>query len=274
MANHQDTQARMNALSKILDTCDYLENRGINDLPIKRRDKREPGRRRKEMMEDQAYAAVMRYFRDQKRQVKEILETWYPGRKAELPPELAMFDTVFGNDKFKALMAKLLGDAILDGILLFGETQKIGIDYTLVNAEAIEWARNYGFDLIKDIDDTSKRVLQKVISSFAETPGMTIGDVVERLPYTEDRALMIATTEITRVYAEGNAVAGHELQKQFPDVKIVEIWFTNGDELVCDICNIGGEEVELDKEFSNGFLRPPAHPNCRCWTTTTTALGE
>lgn len=225
-------------------------------------------------MEDRIYAAVMRYFREQKRQIKEILETWYPGRKAELPPELAFFDAIFGSDKFKAQMIKLLGDSILDGILLFGETQKIGIDYTLVNAEAIDWARNYGFDLVKGIDQTSKDVLQKVISSFAETPGMTIGDVVDRLPYNEDRALTIATTEITRAYAEGNATAGHELQKQFPDVKVIEIWFTNEDDRVCDICGpVAGEEVELDKPFSNGFNRPPAHVNCRCWTTTTTALG-
>lgn len=261
------------AFSKILDVCDHLESQGIEQHALKRRDKREPGRRRKEMMEDRLFAIISRYFREQKKAIREHLELWYPNRKANLPPYIP--ESIWENDKVKAALVKLLGQAIIDGIALFGETEKIGIDYTLINAEALEWARSYGYELIKGIDDTTRKAVEKAISSFVETPGMTIGDVVEMLPYNEKRALTIATTEITRTYAEGNAVAGDELKKQFPGVKVVEIWFTNNDDRVCDICGpLDGKEVELNQEFASGIMRPPAHVNCRCWTTTTTKLGD
>ncbi len=97
--------------------------------------------------------------------------------------------------------------------------------------------------------------------------------------FTEDRALKIATTEITRAYATSSQMAGEDLKKEFPDVRVIKTWFTNNDERVCEFCvPLDGKEVEIDEDFyepddySDG--NPPRHVNCRCWMQETTALAE
>jgi SPP1 gp7 family putative phage head morphogenesis protein len=80
---------------------------------------------------------------------------------------------------------------------------------------------------------------------------------------------MLATTETTRIYAEGNLAAWRA-----SGVVTHKRWMTGRDELVCPYCApLDGMVVEVD---SNGFTTepgglgvtaPPLHPNCRCWLT-------
>jgi len=117
-------------------------------------------------------------------------------------------------------------------------------------------------------------VLQGIFKTFIDTPGMTIGDVVNMLPYTEVRALMIATTETTRVYAQAELLAGEALLKEFPGVQIIKRWWTNYDDRVCELCQpLHGKEVEQGGLFDSQFEGPPAHVGCRCWLSTTTRLA-
>ena len=47
-------------------------------------------------------------------------------------------------------------------------------------------------------------------------------------------------------------------------IEMIEVWNTNNDELVCDIC-----EPLNQKEKGDGWDEsdgPPAHVRCRCWT--------
>jgi len=102
---------------------------------------------------------------------------------------------------------------------------------------------------------------------------MTIGDVVNLLPYTESRALLIATTETTRVYAEANLLAGEALKKEYPDVQVIKRFFTNRDDRVCPLCApLHGQEVEIGETFEGGYDGPPIHCGCRCWVETTTRI--
>jgi hypothetical protein len=124
------------------------------------------------------------------------------------------------------------------------------------------------------LNETTIRALQETISAFVETPGMSIGDVMARLPFTQYRAQMVATTEITRAYAEGNMLAGQALREEFPDVPVVKIWYTNADDRVCEICGpLHATEVGLDELFAAGYDKPPAHVNCRCWMEVTTSIN-
>ena len=174
----------------------------------------------------------------------------------------------------------LLQEAARHGVSLFGKNSRIQIDWTLTNQRAAEWAREYVYDLIKDIDDISRLALQSAISQFVETPGMTIGDVMDMLPYDDERAQRVAVTEITRAYASANQMAGEDLKKEFPDVRVTKMWFTNNDDLVCDLCGpLDKTEVGIDENFyepedSYQDGNPPRHVNCRCWTDTNTALGS
>jgi SPP1 gp7 family putative phage head morphogenesis protein len=256
----------------IQDAADYLERRGVKQAALPRRDRREPGRRRKEAAEYRLYTAVMRYFRRQEKRIRARLEAWFPERKSMYD---GMFDDAFSDEEAYAAILRVIMASAQDGVALFGEMTNIGLDYTLVNTQAADWARRYTFDLVKGIDNTTRKALQDAIGAFVDVPGFTIRDVVNLLPYSEKRAMMVAVTEITRAYHEANMFAGRELQKEFPDVVVVKRFYTNADDRVCEICGpLDGKVVNLEEEFAEGVSGPPLHPRCRCWSSTTTRLAD
>lgn len=240
---------------------------------LKRRDKREPLRREKELAEDRLMSVIMRIFRKQKRRVQERLEREFYGRKAIK----AFDDWDFEDDEEDILdLIMELQLAARNGGVFAASQIPLQFETAAINTEALAWARKYGYDLVRNINQTTVDTLRTAISNFIQTPGMTIGDVMSMLPFDADRALRVSVTEVTRAYAEGNRIAGEELQDQFPGVDVIEIWFTNNDDLVCDICGpLDGMSVALDEPFDavNDIMRPPAHPNCRCWTETSTRLA-
>ena len=253
---------------------DELSSWGIS-LPfsIKRRDPREPGRTEKEAFEDELFAVFMGQFRKQKKGVSELLTSLAPDRKALNYLEY-LGEDFWLDEGFMAKIARILTRAIEHGIVLFDGAVGLTMDYTLTNAVAAKWASKYTFDLIKGINETTQNVLQDIFKTFIDTPGMTIGDVVNLLPYTEQRALLIATTETTRIYSEADRIAGEALKKEYPDVMVVRTWWTNKGGNVCELCkDLHGDEIELGKYFEGGFEGPPRHVGCMCWTTTTTRLA-
>jgi hypothetical protein len=257
------------------------------------RDPREPGKQEKEAFEEKLRGVVSRHFHRQARTIRRKLEAWNPDRKAlefkqwaksvSNPGTKASIDIPWLGDadlwddpEFDADLVLTLIQAGKHGIELFEESALIGIDYTLVNAGAAKWARKYTFELVKGIDDTTRAALQKSISSFVETPGMTIGDVMKLLPFDEKRAERMAISEITRAYGTANQLAGEQMAKEYPDLDVIKHWFTNNDDRVCTtICEpLNGVEVGIDKEFSPGVDQPPAHVGCRCWMDTTTRVKK
>lgn len=247
------------------------------DDALKMRDRREPGRREKELAEDRIMSIVRRIFRKQRAKIQAHLEYQHPDRKAA-----SDYDGDLEPDEEEIVDLVLeLKKAVSGGIGLAVSKLKLPLETATINIEALEWAKKYAGTLIKEINKTSIDAVRRAIAQFIETPGMTIGDIMDMLPFNADRALRIAVTEVTRAYAEGNHMAGKELQKQYPGVKVMKKWFTNNDDLVCDICApLDGMEVEIDESFtteedkSEGLDKPPAHINCRCWTEEYTALAE
>ena len=265
----------------IVDAVDWLEGHGYASLippdalevrALKRRDKREPGKRIKETYEGSLVLLMRRMFAQQSAQVMRYLNLYHPDRKAVDPP-----DWVFEiDDKLKAAIISLFIRAAIDGVKVFQDTAdgRIGLDWTLVNKRAVDWAMQYTTEWLAGLDNTTRQAVRTAVSAFADTPGMTIRQVMDMLPFDEARRQRIAITEITRVFAESTQLAGLELQKQFPDVKVFKEWFTNQDDIVCTaICEpLNGMRVPIDKSFGD-YERPPAHVNCRCWMSTYTDIG-
>ena len=269
---------------------DALTEFGVK-LPsgLKRRDKREPGRQRKEAAELRMYRALRSYWRGQAERIREKVETRAAlmGMRFDATPPTwweQEFDEAFWKNEDKKLtpvLLKLNSTNSVDGVTLFAEGVRIGMDYTLTNSEAEAWAREYTFGLVKDINNTTRTDLRNRLTTFINTPGYTIGDLMSSLPFNETRARAVSITEVTRAYAQGNMVAGKQLKKEFPDVRVVKTWYTNNDDLVCEICEpLDGMEVELDEGFTTakdkreGLDGPPAHVNCRCWMRTTTKIRK
>jgi hypothetical protein len=278
-------------VSAILSAVSWAEAQGIplpDDLcydlacikaKIPARDKKEPGKDMKEKSEQRIYRVMRRCFSRQQEKLLARLALKYPDRKAIAMPPGIITDDLFDDEDFDAEILAELILASKDGVALFGQSVTIGMDWTLTNSRAVEWARQYAFDLVKGINDTTRDALQTAISTFVETPGFTIGDVVNMLPYDESRALLIATTETTRAYAQANKLVGQDLKNEWPDVRVIKTWFTNRDAFVCDRCApLNGQEVEVDEPFvhpetGEEYDAPPdPHPGCRCWDQVTTDI--
>jgi len=262
----------------VMQITDELNSLGV-DLPpmLKRRDRREPGREEKEHIEDRITMLFRRYFKRQKEKLLLYLTTRFADRKDIIEPIDPIDDLLDGaaDDEFIADLIKLIAQAGVGGVNLFKQAVTIGIDYDLINDKALDWARSYSYDKIKEIQITTRDKVSRVISRFIETPGFTIGDISDQLINTfgVDRARMIAVTETTRAYAEGQLIAGKEMQKEFPDVRVTKEWFTNVDDRVCEICEpLDGKVVDINEDFDGGISEPPAHVNCRCWIQTRTRI--
>jgi SPP1 gp7 family putative phage head morphogenesis protein len=121
-------------------------------------------------------------------------------------------------------------------------------------------------ELVRGITDTSRRFVTQAIADWIQS-GQPLDKLVEvlRPMYGPVRAEMIAATEVTRAYAEGNQVAWQE-----SGVVAGMRWQSSRDELVCPICGpLHGQEVPLGSKFqhpeSGQEYFPPAHVRCRCW---------
>lgn len=253
-----------------------LNERGY-EVAVKRRDKREPARREKEELDARITAIVYKAFRVQRKKLIDKINLMWGDQKKKPGtfPQLFNLDDIFYDDEFEfeTELTRVIATGLIGGINLLQQMINIGMDYTMTNDRAYDAAKTYAYKLAEEINKTTKDTITRAITSFVETPGMTIGDVINRLPFNSARAEKIAVTEVTRAYATGQRMAGEDLQKEFPSVKVVKTWLTNNDDRVCEICGpLDGKEVELDQTFDGGISEPPAHVNCRCWTSVSTKI--
>jgi SPP1 gp7 family putative phage head morphogenesis protein len=141
------------------------------------------------------------------------------------------------------------------------ETVGLGFDYTLANLAARDWAQAHAGQLIRDVTETTVRGVRQATARWIENkePLQALIDDLGPL-FDPQRARLIAATEVTRAYFEGNVTAWRE-----SSVVAAMEWRTSQDERVCPVCGpLHGRRVPMGNAFEGGLL-PPAHPNCRCW---------
>jgi hypothetical protein len=251
--------------------------RGI-PLPegLKMRDMREPYALEKNKLERKMNGFWRGVFKRQAAQVEYWMNSAFFGRK--VVPEIELPEDLIGEtDEELRELILLLFEGAGYGLAQMELELALGLDYTLTNVEAAAWARAHAGLLIKGINKTTVEAVRKGLTMFVETPGFTIRDFMDLLPFDEKRSLRVAVTEITNAYAEGQKIAAETAAKQFPDVPMYKQWFTNNDDRVCDICGpLNGQEVPKDQPFvSRGmeFDKPAAHVHCRCWVSYRTRIN-
>jgi len=193
-----------------------------------------------------------KWFKEQQKLIIQLLGD--PPDINNIPPE---FWNEIGAEAEAVLRPFLSKQSLLAAERLL-ETVSIGIDWALINQAAADWARQYTYDLVRGINDTSRQTLQRIIPRYFEQ-AMTQGELRETLGnlYSPVRAEMIARTEVTRAAVEGERMTVAEIEKY--GYRMKPIWQTRNDEIVCPICG-----PKHDKEINDGQY-PPAHPRCRCW---------
>jgi hypothetical protein len=272
---------RLPIYESALKAYDILVGMGVEFAEAyKRRDPKEPGRVIKTQFEDDLFKLTMRYFRRCKKRAREYVENTYPARKADFLT--LTIDQISEDERFQSELFLWLIAATDAGIELSEELIGIGLSGA-VNTEAAKWAREHAGELIEQLTDFQREAIQDAIAAFVETPGMTIGDVINDLIgdklFSEKRAIKIAVTETTDAFSQADKIAGEALQEQFPDVLVTKTWWTNNDSRVCPICGpLHGQEVPINENFHNDeldleFEGPSAHPHGRCWRSTRTRIN-
>lgn len=143
----------------------------------------------------------------------------------------------------------------LDGLSEIG----VGVDWGLVNQAVVDWARGYTFELVRQINGTTRKFLQVEVSEWIES-GAALDSLIEGLApmFGKVRAEMIAVTEVTRAFAEGNDATW----RASGVVEEFEV-MTGEDDLVCPICleKVDGNPYKIGD--ANGQM--PFHVRCRCY---------
>ncbi len=151
------------------------------------------------------------------------------------------------RDELLAILLPAIEEYVLAGVRYGAETLAgvgLTVDYSLVHADAVAWARLHTDALLDRLGSTTQGSVGQVVANWLETPGATRADLEARLlPLLDDnraRAESVGVTEVTRAAAQGNYLVYQQAGVTLPPL------FDSG---------LGTQEP----------FGPPAHPRCRCW---------
>ena len=187
------------------------------------------------------------------------------GTKMNLPADFWQNE----RQQLLAILTPRLAQAALTAMKQGAAKGLLVFDPTLSNEQAAGWASAYTDTILTELMDTTVTGVGNVLSEWITREGATFGELHDALTplFGQSRAARIATTEMTRAFAEGEQmIYEREGVKKWK-------WNTNRDAIVCPICApLNGKVVVIGEPFGdnkgNPIIKPPdSHPNCRCWVS-------
>jgi phage portal protein BeeE len=166
----------------------------------------------------------------------------------------------------RAALLSALTETALDQALNLAQEIGVPFDPAQFADQFHQWATTYSFDQVGNLTATTRQLLQKAMSAYQATPGMTQGQLDQLLTpaFGARRAETIAITETTR--AASAATDQYQAYLGENGVATERVVRTNADERVCPICGPlnGKPESVWAAQYPDG---PPFHTRCRCATT-------
>jgi len=184
------------------------------------------------------------------------------------PPNIANLPAEFWEEFGAGLSAEmypfLSSVFVAQAGALIAQTN-LGVDWTLINQAAADWAKLYTNTLVSQLTETTIEGVGEAVASFFED-ALTRGELEDLLlqSFGPVRAETIAVTEVTRAASEGEQAIARELAEA--GIQMIPIWQTNNDELVCEEFDGGPGCVPRHGQVIEDGIYPPLHPRCRCWT--------
>lgn len=178
------------------------------------------------------------------------------------PPSLANVPQEYWNNGGKQIRQALVPvfeEIYITQTMALVEQVGIGIDWTLINKQASDWAYAHAGNLIPGLERTTQETITGYVNKYY-SDGWTLDDVTSHLEMLFDpqRARTIAITETTNAATQSELATVNYLEATYPSLHFKGIWITANDDRVCDICG-----PKHGKEITDGDY-PPAHVNCRC----------
>lgn len=174
--------------------------------------------------------------------------------------ELEEFLDEIASDSARLVLSQMGITGISDGVV------------DRVNERALNWAKERAAELVSFDDDvdpilaqTTREMLRSTIADgIKNNIGMPeiAKQIEENYAFSEERANVIASTEITSANSEGALHSYREAKEE--GVKVKKSWLRLGD--ACPICvsNADAGPIDLEEAFPSGDQAPGAHPYCRC----------
>lgn len=174
-----------------------------------------------------------------------------------------------GGKEIRGVIEPILAELFIKQVETLVLEINIGVEWGLVNQWAIDWVSSYTFDLVRGMTQTSQAALQKAIEAFYRD-GLSKEQLISLIEplFGPVRAEMIAVTEVTRAAVEGERAMVQWIEQNNPSIRLIPVWQTANDDIVCPICAPRHNKIIEDGIF------PPAHPRCRCWVTRETTVME
>lgn len=176
------------------------------------------------------------------------------------------------KEELEEAMAAIGSDSGRIALAQLGQIDEADEIFEKVNQRALEYARDRAAELVSFDEDedpllaeSTRDMIRSDIAQGIEDNLSTdeIGDILEEnYAFSEERADLIASTEITTANSMG-ALSSYE-EAQDAGVNVKKSWLILED--ACDVCqeNADAGAIDLDEEFPSGDMTPGAHPNCRC----------
>lgn len=156
-------------------------------------------------------------------------------------------------------------DLLMEGALQ-AESLGLAINFDQVNQEVLDFAGTFTNEWWERTAGTTQNAMRTAIQGHIAS-GAPLSSLENNLAplFGRNRAQTISSTEITRLFAEGNRVA-------YKSAGVREVEFqTVRDARVDPICDaLDGKKLSIDDE--SNF--PPLHPRCRCWIAPVTGEGD
>jgi len=178
------------------------------------------------------------------------------------PPDISKVTEAYWNNGGKQLRAIIepeLAAIFMAQAELIMRDVGVGVDWALVNQQAVDFASTYTFDLVTSITGKNKELLQKAIASFFDD-GLSLGQLRDMISpaFGPVRSELIGITEVTRASVAGERTLAERIMAENPFIRMVGYWITERDGRVCEIC------APNDGHLVDEVGYPPAHPRCRC----------
>ena len=221
----------------------------------------------RKIIEEQFAGDIAKFLAYQKKRLARII---VEGGIIDWQEEARLLDKALGYTSFNNVMESAL--AML-------ASMPAGVEIPVIQEAATRWLVDYKFGLIRNINDSTEKIIRSAVTDWVSTPGMTRGDLEQLISrgFGPERASAIAVTETTRAIAQGELIVSDELGKM--GIRMLDIWNTDNDDLVCPLCApLNRKEVKHGVLFyepdgyNDGY--PPRHVNCRCSMTHRIDRGE
>lgn len=182
---------------------------------------------------------------------------------SDVPDDLLFWDEQKGE--FLKEVGDLPVDTLLEGAQQ-AERLGLAIDFDLVNQDVLDFAGSFTNEWWERTAITTRDAMRIAIRDNIST-GAPLSSLENNLTplFGRARAQTIASTEVTRMFAEGN-----RLSYRSAGVRKVEFQ-TVRDARVDPICDaLQGKKLNINDQ--SNF--PPLHPRCRCWIAPITGTGD